>query len=199
MQNKKKIAVSTILFITMSLISTVLFINQLYTYLIITGTLAIIFFFTLVSILLKKQDERSKYESNLKSMLKKFDSILVETSTVPDLDGKNIMLITNIEDMIDAAVEIRKPIYYKKEEDDCVFILLDNQDTCIYVLKLYEDMETAIEKFVKDRKQNIESLIEQAKDIREIKDIMNTNTNIDKAFEEEKEDTKDIEEDEEIL
>ena len=77
----------------------------------------------------------SVYNSNLKKMLKRYDTILVETSTIPDLDGKNVMIITNIEDLIDASVEIRKPIYYKKEKTYCNFILLDNQDVSIYLLK----------------------------------------------------------------
>ena len=176
MRDRKKITISTVLFIIMAVISYVLYVNKLYSYLIISGTLTLVLLVITVSVLVKRQDERSKYESALKSMLKKFDSILAETSTIPDLEGKNIMLITNIEDMIDASVEIRKPIYYKKEENDCIFSLLDNQDICIYILKLDDEVEAPIEKFIKNRKQVIENLIEDAKDTREVNDIINAKT-----------------------
>ncbi|MBR2246802.1 MAG: hypothetical protein IJ880_07260, partial [Bacilli bacterium] len=88
---------------------------KLYEYLIIDISILSIVFIIFLLHIFKKTDIESIYNSNLKKMLKRYDTILVETSTIPDLDGKNIMIITNIEDLIDASVEIRKPIYYKKE------------------------------------------------------------------------------------
>ncbi|MBE6157214.1 MAG: hypothetical protein E7160_00240 [Firmicutes bacterium] len=174
MQKKNKIMIVLVVFIVAAIISYYLYTSMLYGYMMISGTIAALSFIVLVLTFAKKQDELSKYESNLKNMLKKFDSILAETSTFPDLEGKNIMLITNIEDMIDAAVEIRKPIYYKKDAEFCTFSLLDNNDICIYILKLNVDEETVVEKYIKNRKQNIENLIENAKDNRDIEDIVNS-------------------------
>ncbi|MBR3049513.1 MAG: hypothetical protein IKG58_03040 [Bacilli bacterium] len=142
-----------------------LFYMKLYEYLIIDISILSIVFIIFLLHIFKKTDIESIYNSNLKKMLKRYDTILVETSTIPDLDGKNIMIITNIEDLIDASVEIRKPIYYKKERSYCNFILIDNQDVSIYLLKEF-NRDTPIEKFIKDRKQNMEDLIDKAKDLR---------------------------------
>ena len=160
----KSIILLLLLFITISS-SIVLYMAELYEYLIIDISVLLIVLVLLLLHIFKKTDDFSIYNSNLKKMLKRYDTILVETSTIPDLDGKNVMIITNIEDLIDASVEIRKPIYYKKEKTYCNFILLDNQDVSIYLLKLY-DRETPIEKFIKDKKQNMEDLIDKAKGLR---------------------------------
>lgn len=174
---KKKVKIILILFILLITLglSLYLFINEFIGYAMIFIVLSAILFLLLVTSGLKKEDNESVYRRELKQILKKYDAILVETSTIPDMDDKNIMLITNIEDMIDASVEIRKPIYYKKENGYCIFILLDNQDICIYVLKSCNDTETAIEMFVKERKENIENLIGAAREAKKVK--VDTNKN----------------------
>ena len=101
-------------------------------------------------------------------ILKKYDAILAEIGNTPNLEDKNIMLITNIEDMVDAAIEIRKPVYYKKEPDYCIFSLLDNQDMCIYILKQRGDDSTPIEDFINNRKQSIEQKISNSRTNKEL-------------------------------
>jgi len=174
MKKGKRIIVSLVLFVILATISVFLYMYELLGYMLVTATLAAIALIVLVLAIIRKSDERSKYEYKLKQIIKKYNSILAETSTLPDLHDKNIMLITNIEDMIDASIEIRKPIYYKKDTNYCSFSLLDNNDICIYILKLYEDEETSIESFIKNRKQNIEDLIENAKDNKLVEDIVSS-------------------------
>ena len=163
MNKKVKLSIITILLVLDLIGAILLYINNLYGYFLITLGLLIILVISLIMLLTEKTDDESKYNNNLKNILKRYDSILVETSSIPDMDGKNMMMITNIEDMIDASVEIRKPIYYKKEEDHCIFVLLDNQDISLFILKL-DEFETPLEKLIKDRKNSIQDLISQARE-----------------------------------
>ena len=60
--------------------------------------------------------------------------------------GKNIIRVTNLEDLMDAQLELRKPIYYMIEgEDSCSFVLLDNTEACIYILKKNDEVESPLE------------------------------------------------------
>lgn len=163
MDKRTKLTIIFMLILLDLLGATLLYINNLYGYLLITLGVLIILIISLIISLSEKKDDLSKYNNNLKGILKRYDSILVETSSVPDMEGKNMMMITNIEDMIDASVEIRKPIYYKKEDDHCIFLLLDNQDISIFILKL-DESETPIEKLIKERKNSIQDLISKAKE-----------------------------------
>lgn len=164
MKKKIKILLIFLLLIILSIISLYLIERDLIEYSIVSITTILIVFVILVISIAKREDIRSKYNQDLRKILKKYDAILVETSTIPNIENKNIMLITNIEDMIDASLEIRKPIYYKKEQDYCIFVLLDNQDACIYILKLHKEEDTDIEVFIRERKTHIEDLISYARD-----------------------------------
>ncbi|MBQ2639340.1 MAG: hypothetical protein IJF92_01050 [Bacilli bacterium] len=164
MNKSLKTIIYIVILLIILMVSIYLYSKKLYGYFLISLGFVLIFGLLLILTISKKTDEESVYDSTLKTILKRYDSILVETSTIPDLENKNVMIITNIEDMIDASVEIRKPIYYKIEENYTTFILLDNQDISLYILKLERDVETPIEKLIKERKNDIEDLINQAKD-----------------------------------
>lgn len=162
---KKNIKFIVILILTIAslLVSFYLIKNNLNTFAIVSITLTAILFVLLIASIPRNKSESALYNQELKQILKKYDAILAEIGNIPNLEDKNIMLITNIEDMVDAAVEIRKPVYYKKEEDYCIFSLLDNQDTCIYILKQNKEEITPIEEFIHNRKQSIEKNIEDSR------------------------------------
>ena len=195
MNKKTKLTIILILLVLDLIGAVVLYINNLYGYFLITLGVLIILVITLILSVSEKTDDESKYNNSLKGILKRYDSILVETSSIPDMEGKNMMMITNIEDMIDASVEIRKPIYYKKEEDHCIFLLLDNQDISLFILKL-DDFETPIEKLIKERKNSIQDLISQARENKNTQKEIKEES-IDITNKEEKE--EDSVEEEEIL
>lgn len=178
MKKSLKTIIYLIVLLVILAIALYLYTKKMYGYFLISLGFVLIFGLLLILNISKKTDDESVYETTIKTVLKKYDSILVETSTIPDFEGKNVMMITNIEDMIDASVEIRKPIYYKREDNYCTFILLDNQDISIYSLKVEKDVETPIEKLIKERKNNMEDLINQAKDSKNT-DINNDNNEVD--------------------
>lgn len=112
-----------------------------------------IFFATLSAVVLlgiviysfDTKDEKTIYLSNLKKVLKSYDAVLVDSENLPELRGKNILMVTNVSDMIDAQIEIRKPIYYKREVDSCAFVIIDGKEACVYIMKLNNSVVSPLE------------------------------------------------------
>lgn len=93
---------------------------------------------TVVSLMIyykSTQSADSIYESYLKKILKTFDSILVKVIEIPSFEGKRIIRVAGLEDLMDAQAEIRKPITFFEEDNGTSFILLDDNEAYIYVLK----------------------------------------------------------------
>ena len=123
-----------------SLVATLFLVyNGLAMYAIFTVALVLISLYLLVMNLINSRDEDSIYESELKNILKTYDAVLINSENIPDLVGRNIIKVSSIEDLIDAQVEIRKPVYYKKEFDSCTFILLDDKEACIIFASLIDN------------------------------------------------------------
>ena len=78
-------------------------------------------------------------------------------------------LLESIDDLVDAQLEIRKPICYLKQTESCSFILLDEKEAYVYIEKLNEDVTSPIEIEIKEARlqekseENIDS--EMLKDI----------------------------------
>ena len=92
------------------------------------------------------------YESNIKNILNTFDSILVQSNAVPKLEGRNIINVETIDDLVDAQLEIRKPICYYKQSESCSFALLDDKEAYIYIEKLNPDVVSPLEIEIKENK-----------------------------------------------
>lgn len=125
-------------------------------YAIISGTISgILTLFTLI-LLFKNRSESSRYRNFIKDTLRTYDAIMVESSELPSLKGKNIVKVNKLTDLIDAQIEIKKPIYYKQYQDYTVFILLDNEEVCVSIVKLNENVsceyETELEQTIKRNK-----------------------------------------------
>lgn len=128
------------------IVSTILFImNNLEIYGIITGTLMLLLGIILIIYIKSSRSEDSIYLSSLKYILKTFDSVLVNSEKLPDLKDRNLIKVVSFDDIIDAQLEIRKPIYYKEEEGCCSFILLDDKEACYYILKRNDDVIAPLE------------------------------------------------------
>lgn len=111
----------------------------------------ILIVFGIISIL-NSTNPTKKYESNIKNIINTFDSILVKSNTVPKLIGRNIIVVEEIDDMVDAQLEIRKPICYYKQTESCSFVLLDDKEAYVYVEKLNPDVVSPIEIEINDIK-----------------------------------------------
>lgn len=126
-------------------ISLVLYKNGLMNYLIITGTFTVICAIILVNTLITTRSDEAQYKSKLRQILRTYDSILVKSKNLPKLDNLNIIRVDTIEDLVDAQMEIRKPIYYQEQTESCAFVLLDNMTACFYTLKVNDSVLCPLE------------------------------------------------------
>lgn len=120
----------------------ILLINKLYTYCIIVGTVILIL---VIYFIYKKMSEKDdEFNKKINSIIKKYDAVLVRTS-IPDLSNKNIISVDKFEDLIDAQVEIRKPIFYNRQTEVCSFILLDQENALIHTFKACDGVVSPID------------------------------------------------------
>ena len=157
----------------MSFVATwILYKYILYGYCILSITLGIVFLLLGISNLLKNQSPEKKYNSEIKDILKTFDSVLVKSSEIPNLDNRNIIEVESIDDLVDAQLEIRKPICYLKQTESCSFVLLDDKEAYIYVAKINENILSPIEIVIKESK--IKSKNREEMDSEMLRDIEKT-------------------------
>ena len=114
-------------------------------YAILGFTLAGIFVIVAVTSFFNNHNPNRFYESKVRDILNTYVSILVKSSSVPTLIGRNIILVESMEDLIDAQLELRKPICYLKQTESCSFILLDDKEAYIYVEKLNDSVESPVD------------------------------------------------------
>ena len=130
----------------------VLLTTSLSGYSILAFTIAVVFLLFGVTNLFKSGNPNIQYESTVKDILNTFDSILVKSNTVPNLDGRNIVTVMSIDDLVDAQLEIRKPICYIKQTESCSFVLLDEKEAYIYIHKLNDDVVSPVEIAIQEQK-----------------------------------------------
>ena len=138
----------------LTLFSGVVFISLIakgiYTYSIIFGTIFVILLIVLGrEILSKYYKSNDAFTRKINTTLKTYDAILVR-SNIPDLKDHNIILIDNFEDLVDAQVEVRKPIFFQKQTESCSFILLDQNNAMIHIEKLNDDVISPLEIVLSD-------------------------------------------------
>lgn len=146
MKNKFKLIILVLLLVLLIGISIVLFCFKLFDYLIVLGAVAIVL---IVSIILEikksNMDDNKKYIYLLNRMLKIYNPVLVETKNFPNVKNKSILKVENMNDLINAQYEIKKPVYYIKSDDSTAFYLLDNDVMLVYFIKMYDDVLTSLE------------------------------------------------------
>ena len=88
------------------------------------------------------------YNKKTKKILKKYDSVLVKIKNIPRFYDKNIMVVSTMEDMINAQMEIRKPVYYFVNENSYSFFLLDGEEALVYIVKNNPTIMCVVEKLI---------------------------------------------------
>ncbi len=142
-----------ILFVLLAFLSYYLFTNDFYSYLIIVGPVDLIaLFFTFKGLGGSKTPE-DEYNSFLREIMKTYDAVLIDVVEMPNVDGRSIIKVTNFEDLIDAQIEIRKPIYFKRDDRSSLFVLLDDKQVCIFILKVDDKEESRFDKWVAEQEK----------------------------------------------
>lgn len=152
MKKEIRLGIFSLLFVISALATYYLYSKELVTYSIIVGTISLICAILILStILFYKNGEDHAYYRDLHQILKVYDAILVESDNLPDLVEKDIIKITSIKELVDAQLEIRKPIFYKIEEETCSFVLLDQGTALIFILRMNEESISSIDSIVKEK------------------------------------------------
>lgn len=100
------------------------------------GLLTVFLIMHLILSIKKMFVELSVYNKTLKKILATYDSIIVNTSTMPPTDSLNVIEVNNFSELIDAHSEVRMPINYIEEEKDykSIFMLITDKMAWKYTL-----------------------------------------------------------------
>ncbi len=121
------------------------FSSSLVGYSILAFTVSAVFGLFGIHSILGNRNPNQVYESKVKDLLNTYDSILLKCGSVPNMEGRNIIRVESMDDLVDAQFEIRKPICYLKQSENCSFVLLDEKEAYVYVEKLKEDELSPVE------------------------------------------------------
>lgn len=83
-------------------------------------------FIKLMHIVIFKSKFEDKYNKELSKILKTYDNIIVNASSLPNLEGLNVVSVMSFDELIDAHGEVRQPINYVSLNDGAAFILINN-------------------------------------------------------------------------
>ena len=159
MNNKFKIFFLILLIVLLIGIDLILFSFKLFDCLIVLSVITIaLMIFVVLEIKKSNMDENKKYMYLLKKTLKMYKPVLVETKNFPNIRNKSILKVGDMDDLINAQYEIKKPIYYIKSDDSTVFYILDNDVILVYLIKMYESSLTSLE-IELDNLDNIDKVI----------------------------------------
>lgn len=127
--------------------------KEMITYAIITGTLSVIILLLLVSSLFNNRTPEETFNSFMRDILKTFDAVLINSADDIETDGRSLIKISNFEDLVDAQVEIRKPICYKRDDRSTLFVLLDEKTAYYCIVRVDDKEESPFDKWVKDQQK----------------------------------------------
>ena len=138
-------------------------------YAILSITVAIVFCLFGINDILNNRNPNLVYENKIKNILNTYDSILLKCNTVPNMDGRNVIKVETIDDIVNVQYEVRKPICYVKQSESCSFILLDEREAYVYIEKLSDEVVSPVEIEIRQLKfkmqENIDLDSEMLKDI----------------------------------
>ena len=149
-----KLSILSIIGIIFVFATIILLSTEYASYAILTATVAVIFVSYAVIFYNDTKDHYSLYKNKLRKLINTYDSVLVKSEKLPDMENHNIIRVASMEDLIYAQMVIKKPIYFYEEERSCSFVLIDNPEICVYILKADSGAVTTTEIIIEEiRKQ----------------------------------------------
>lgn len=170
MENKIKLIVSCAVTLFLIVLGIVFLGSSASKYSILLFTIAFVMIIVIANKFFSSNDDIQIYEKTIKKILNTYDSILVRSNSVPSLEGKNIISVLSIDDMVDAQLEIKKPICYIKQTESTSFVLLDEKEAYVHTIKLYDNtvspLDIELENInIKNKKNNKDVDYDLLKDI----------------------------------
>lgn len=165
MNNKKTITICAIAaLVVLAIVTVISLMNNLTSIAIMLVALFIILTICLGIYMKDAPDEYTAYIKERKKILRTYDSVLVEVEEIPNIAGKNIIKVKTIDDLVDAQLELREPIYYKNDNDSAFFLLLHYNEACIYILRMNDSVISPTEQSIKYMKEDKKELEKASKE-----------------------------------
>ena len=111
-----------------------------YAYLLISIVFIIllpVFMFPLVGLLLSMETNKSPYDKYINKILNEYDRLIVETTTAPDIENKNIIRIDSFNELLDVRDNLSLPIKYYiiTKHQKCNFYINHNDELYLLTIK----------------------------------------------------------------
>lgn len=92
---------------------------------------------SIILILITRNNQKSdnKYYVELKRILSTYDGIIVNVTSLPDLDKFNVIKVRSFDELLDAHSEVRMPINYYSQKNKATFILVNDTMLWMYILR----------------------------------------------------------------
>ena len=165
-----------ILFICISIVCLAIagtcLLNGVTSYSILAFTVALIFGLFGINEVINNRNPRLVYENKVKNDLNTFDSILLKCNSVPNMEGRNVIKVETIDDLVNVQYEVRKPICYVKQSESCSYVLLDEKEAYVYIEKLNDKVVSPVEIDIRQMKFKMQG--EKDLDSEMLKDIDKT-------------------------
>lgn len=90
--------------------------------------------FKLISMLGVK---KTNYDKFIKKILSTYDRLIVETTTMPDFNGKDIIKVSKFEELLDVRDNLKLPVMYYiiKKHEKCYFYIRQGKIVYLYTVK----------------------------------------------------------------
>ena len=95
-------------------------------------------FIHLINLLLLTKNKKTNYDKYINKILNEYDRLIVETTTAPNIQDKNIIKINKFEELLDVRDNLKLPIKYFviSKHQKCQFYI-DHEEE-IYILTIKE-------------------------------------------------------------
>ena len=107
-----------------------------YLYIVLGIVLLLLSIFFLSKILSTSKSKKSKYDRDIKRILKEYDRLIVNTKTAPDKKGKKVIDIDSFDELLDVRDNLKLPIKYYviEEHKKCNFYINHDEELYLYIV-----------------------------------------------------------------
>ena len=122
--------------------------NETHFAIICIGVFAILLGMLIYSVATTK-NEKEIFFTSVNRIEKAYSGILVESS-IPNLKDKDIIYVKDIENLVNAAIQMKKPVFFVKDIESCAYIVLDNNNALVNIFKVNKKSDNRVENLINE-------------------------------------------------
>lgn len=89
----------------------------------------------LVRCIEQEKKDKGRYQVELEKIQKHYDRAIVESSVLPNEEGKQVIEVERFEELLDARENVEKPILHYKGVNESIFSIVDGDIVYKYILR----------------------------------------------------------------